>query len=175
MKTFTKIPLYLGLFVFVAAVLFSAIKVGEKGNLTSQRTRASTDNAMLELKFTSPDLVTVVLNSGKDVSGVDVAVKFDKSKIKILPSTLRSGSSFLTSGGVIDDNAGVFSFSALSRETMSKGIVGSFNIVPSGNLKTADSELSIVLGSDGSQVLDRASSQNILNSSSSVKVNIYSK
>jgi hypothetical protein len=174
MKSLNKLPLYLGLSIFVFSVLVSAVKVGERNSLTSQQTRASASKATLELKFSTPDIVSVVLTSGKKIAGVDAVIKFDKNKLKILPSTLHGGSSFITAGGVIEEQKGLFSFSALAKEEVSSGIVANFNIAASTK-SSVDSELHLLVGQDGSSVLEKTSLENILDNAGSVKVNLPAK
>lgn len=174
MNKFAKLPLYLGLFVFVVAVLFSAIKVGERGNLTNQRSRATTSGASLSLKFTPPDLVSVVLNSEKEVAGVDVVVKFNKEKVAILPSTLRGSTAFSTTGGKVDSTNGTFAFTALAKTAVSSGIISSFNIqATKGNQLLG--EINFVGGEGGSAVIDKATSANILTTTTGVNLSSSSK
>lgn len=174
MNKFVKLPLYLGLFVFVVAVLFSAIKVGERGNLTNQRSKASTNGASLSLKYTPPDLISVVLNSDKEVAGVDVVVKFNKEKVIVLPSTLRGSAAFSTTGGKVDSANGTFSFTALAKTAATLGIISSFNIqATKGNQLVG--EINFVGGNDGSAVIDKATSANILTTTTGVNLNSPSK
>ena len=175
MKKFSKLPLYLGLSVLVMSVLISVIKVGQTGNLTSQRTKAAVSGSSLELKFTSPNTVNVLFNSDKAIKGADAVIKYDKNKFRILSSTLRSGPSFITTGGVIDEALGTFSFSALATKDVLAGIIANFKVVTSGNLQQANGELTIQEGRGGSAVFDAKTVQNILNKTTGVKVNVVSK
>ncbi|MCL4339339.1 cohesin domain-containing protein [Patescibacteria group bacterium] len=173
MDRLNKLPLYMGLFIFVGAVLLSAVKVGsEKSALLVNRSNAAQSGAKLSLTFTKPNTVSVTLNSDSTVGGIDVVVKYDKSKLSILPSTLRAGSdSFITTGGIIDSNNGTFKFSALTKSGIKDGIVANFNVVPNANQKEADTQLQLVpSGSGGSNVIDKATTQNILNSVNGVEM-----
>lgn len=172
MKSIAKLPLYLGIAVFVISVLFSAIKVGERGILTSQGVKATIPKASLSLNFSSPNMISVLLNAEKEVAGIDAVIKFESGKINILPSTLQAGNSFITSGGTVDRSQGTFSFSALAKSPVSTGIVANFKIVPSKNLDKVQSELKFVEGTDGTAVIDKSTSQNVLYETSGVKFSL---
>lgn len=129
MRKFTKFPLYLGLFVLVVSVLISATKLGEERALTYQRTRAASSGATLTMRYLAPHLVSVLLKSEKKVAGVDVVIRYPQEKIAILPSSLTSGPSFITTGGAIDEKASTFSFSALVKDTpVRSAIVATFSV-----------------------------------------------
>lgn len=174
MQRFAKLPLYLGLFVFVVAVLFSAIKVGERGNLTSQRSKATTSGANLSLKYTHPHLISVILNSDKEVAGVDVVLKFNKEQVVILPSTLSGSNSFSTTGGKVDEKSGTFTFSALAKTKVTSGIIASFNIKGARGGQVVG-EINFLEGPDGSAVIESATKENILTSASGVNLSGSSK
>lgn len=175
MKLFTKLPLYLGLAVLVFSVLMATVKVGQQQSLTDQRTKAAASGASLSLNFTSPHLVSVMLASDIEVAGVDVTIKFDSSKLSILPSTLASSPSFLTTGGKVDDKEGTFSFSALGKtKTVTSGIVASF-VVNGKNVSKMDStEIHFVTANSQTAVLN-LNEQNILNQSTGVSLDLSTK
>lgn len=168
----------MGLFVFVGAVLLSAVKVGsEKSALLVNRSNAAQSGAKLSLTFTKPNTISVILNSDSTVGGIDVVVKYDKSKLSILPSTLRAVSdSFITTGGILDSNNGTFKFSALTKSDIKDGIVANFDVVPSANQKEVNTQLQLASsGSGGSDVIDKATTQNILNSVNGVEISATAK
>lgn len=173
MKIFTKLPLYLGLGVLVLAILISTRMVSEQRSL-SNNPKASLTGAVLTMNQDGRGTVSVSLVSEKDVAGIDVVVKFDKTKIKILPSTLTSGSSFITSGGVVDDNADTFSFSALVKgDNVKSGIAGTFK-VESIALNT-ESNLDFVTGEGKTAVIEKESGADILNNAVGTKLNLTAK
>ncbi len=172
MKKFVKLPLYFGLFIFVAAILLSAIKVGEKGSITNQKSKASSAGASLSLKYTPPNLVSVLVNSEKEIAGVDAVIKFDKENISVLPSTLRGTTAFTTTGGKVDEKNGTFSFTALVKTKTASGIIASFDIKTLGK---PSGELSFVTGSEGSAVIEAATKENILTSTVGVNLSQPSK
>lgn len=175
MKSFTKLPLYLGLAVLVFSVLMATVKVGQKQTLNDQRTKAAASGATLTLNFTSPKLVSVLLTSDAEVSGTDVTIKFDSSKLTILPSTLAASSSFITTGGKVDDKEGTFSFSALSKsKSVTSGIVASFE-VNAQNVSNADSTELHFLTSDNQTAVINLNKQNILSQSTGVSLNLSTK
>lgn len=170
MKTFYKLPFYAGLFVFVISVLFSAIKIGEKNFFVSQRAKAQVEGAILEMKFLPPNSVNVFLVSQKPVAGLDVVVKFEKDKVQILPSTLQGSSSFITSGGVVEEGNSSFSFSALPKGEGSAGLVASFAI-RSVSDNFSPTKLVFLTGERGSAVLEKVTLKNILTETKGVEIN----
>lgn len=169
MKSVVKLPLYLGFFVLVFAVILSAVKIGEKGSVTQQLTRATTGKASLALKFSSPNQVTIVLTSDKEVAGIDVALKYEKDKIKILPSTLSGSPKFTTTGGLLDEEKSVFSFSALAKEPVTSSLVASFQVRPKEGTEISETSLQFVTGEGESAVIEKSSTGNILSTAQGVK------
>ena len=111
MKSVTKLPLYIGLFVMTIAVVVSAVKLSD--NRSSERVKAGTANSSLSLNFSSPDIVSLAVTSDQVVAGLDAAIKFDDDKITILPSSLKGERTFITSGGRVDDGNNLFSLVSL--------------------------------------------------------------
>ena len=147
----------------MSVILFSAVKVGEKNNLTLIKSRAITSGAILKMIFTSPDLVSVSFSGDKLVSGVDVVIEYEKNKISILPSTLLSSPQFITSGGKVDEEAGTFSFSAMTKDkTIITGIIGTFKVVTKNKYVRETTNLKFKTGEGGSSVIDAESGKNIL-------------
>jgi len=176
MKSYSKLPLYLGLFVLVLSVLVSAVKVGEKQMIASQGARAKAGGASLSLNFSAPDLVGISLVSDKIIAGVDIVIKFDKNKVNILPSTLSGGSSFITSGGIIDEESGTFSFSALAKEEkLISPIVATFHVVPLVKSGSVESDMEFVDDEGKTQVLEKSTVSNILGTTTGVKFNLSAK
>ncbi len=175
MTRLNKLPLYVGLAVFMVAVLISSIKLGEKSSLTYNKTRASVAGALLTLKFSQPDLISITINSDKEIAGADLVLKYDNNKVKILPSTLSGGNTGVAIGGVTDDVKGTFSFSILPKTPIKTGILASFKIVGANNLKTVDSEMQIIEGTEGSVVLDQGTKSNILSATEKVQFSLSSK
>lgn len=175
MTRLNKLPLYVGLAVFMIAVIVSSIKLGEKTSLTYNKTRASVAGALLSLKFSQPDSISVTINSDQEIAGADLVIKFDKNKVNILPSTLNGGNTTAISGGLVDEAKGTFSFSILPKNPIKAGILASFKIVPANNLKKVDSEMQIIEGVDGSAVLDQNTTTNILSSTEKAQFSLSSK
>lgn len=174
-KIHTKLPLYLGLGVFILSVIISGMKVGgEQLAYMTGKTSASTATASLTLRYSSPDLVSVSLDSQKDVAGVDAVLKYDKEAMSILPSTLAGGPQFITSGGVIDESKNTFSFNGLAKSPVSTGIVATFKIIQVNGVDR-DIKMDFVVGTNGSAVIEKISGENILNSTSGVKFTVSSK
>lgn len=175
MKNFFKLPLYAGLAVFIIAVLFASLKIGEKTSLTYNQTRASATGAILILKYTSPDNVSVLLNSDKDIAGADLVIKYDKEKINVLPSTLTGSDSVIVSGGVADSANGTFTFSIIPKSPVKTGILATFKVKPLNNLENVSTAMEIVAGNDGSAVLDNRTLANILTSGNKINFGINIK
>jgi hypothetical protein len=163
MKIITKLPLYLGLGIFVSVILFSAVKVGEKNNLTLIKSRATTSGAILKMIYTSPDMVSVSFSGDKLVSGVDVVIEYEKNKISILPSSLLSSPQFITSGGQVNEDTGIFTFSAMAKDAAIKtGVIGTFKVVPKNKYVRETTNLKFKTGEGSSVVIDAESGKNIL-------------
>lgn len=176
MKSTAKLPLYLGLSVFVISVLISAIKIGNQQVFNSGKTRANITDASLVLKYTPPNLVSIIATSQSNISGADIVLKFDGDKIVILPSTLSGGPSFVTSGGNVDQKAGTFSFSAIVKKSFSTSeVVASFTVEPLENLNIADADIQFKGVGSTTTVIDKSSGQNILNQAQGVKFTLSAK
>lgn len=173
MKFLYKLPLYLGLSVFVLTVLVSAIKVGERGGIVPNQSQATIAKAILTLRFSSPDFISVTLNSDKEVAGVDVTLNYDKDKLSILPSTLTGGPAFVTTGGNIEEATGEFSFSALAKEkSVTSGIVATFNISAKNKSEKIDATLQFIKGEGKTAVIDKTTGENILTRSDSLNISL---
>lgn len=173
MKSAIKLPLYLGLAVFVVAVIVSVVKVGNQQTFTNLGSRANVTGASLILKYTTPNLVSVVITSDKEVSGTDVTVKFNNDKIAVLPSSLTPGVDFVTSGGNVEAVANTFTFSALSKnQSVKSGIVATFTVVPK-EAQTANADLQFV--GNATTVIDKTTQQNILTQTQGVKFTVSAK
>lgn len=176
MKSRVKLPLYLGLSVLVFSVIMSAIKIGSRGDFTSQRTKASSDMAILTLKFTQPDIVSLILTSEKEIKGIDAVLQYNKDQITILPSSLKAGANFVTTGGIADDKTGTFSFSGIStKPSVSTGIVASFTVSPKGDRKSAEGSIQFGQGQLSSSVIDNITGLNILGETQGVKFTLSTK
>lgn len=173
MKFTVKLPLYLGLAVFVVAVIISAVKVGNQQAFTNLGSRANVAGAALILKYTAPNLVSVVITSDRQVSGSDVTVKFNNDKIVVLPSSLTAGVDFVTSGGNVEKEGNTFTFSALSKsESVKSGIVATFTVVPK-EAQAANADLQFV--GNATTVIDKTTQQNILSQTQGVKFTVSAK
>lgn len=170
MKSVVKLPLYLGLAVLVVAVVMSAVKLSNQQAFTNLDSRANIAGASLILKYTAPNLVSVLLTSDKEVSGTDITVKYNSDKIDVLPSSLTAGTDFVTSGGNIDREASTFIFSALSKKpSVKNGVVATFTVVPK-DAKEASGDLQFI--GNETAVIDKAEGKNILSQTQGVKFTV---
>jgi len=162
MKYYNKFPLYLGLAIFAVSLVASAVKIGSNQMIALQQTRANVQGASLSLQFSPPDLISVLLTNNKEITGIDVALKYDKEKIVILPSSLKADDSFITSGGILDEENETFSFSALAKDSVSSSlVVATFRIAP--KLQTAEkTSLDFITSQEKTAVFDKSSMANIL-------------
>jgi len=132
-KNKRNFPLYLGIFAFIISILAVSIKFGQKNMIATGRLLANQDEAIISLKFTSPDIISVNFVSTKEISGSDLVLTYDKNEIEILPSSLSGISGYITTGGSIDKNKGLFSFSAVNSDNPIKsGIFATFRIKGTG-------------------------------------------
>ena len=97
-------------------------------------------------------------------------MEYEKDKISILPSTLTAGSSFITTGGIVDEGTSTFSFSALSKETGVKaGIVGTFKVARKNPGATTATRLKFKIGEGDSKVIEEATGNDILGDAEGVE------
>lgn len=172
MKSTFKLPLYLGLAVLVVSILVSAVKIGNQQAFTSDKTRANMSGASLVLRYTPPNLVSVILSSDKEVKGADIKLKYNADRINILPSSLTS-TSFITTGGNIDKTDNTYSFSALTKNVpVTSGILATFTVQPR-EVQNANGDIQFVQSE--TQVIERNSGQNILNNTQGIKFSLTSK
>lgn len=165
MKPFSKIPLYLGLSVLVISILFSAVRLGQNKSVADIKSRAGAPKASLSLQFSAPDAVSVSVISEKEIAGIDAVITFNKDNVVILPSTLTASSSFVTSGGEVDEEAGTFSFSALARGSVTAAVVATFNVETKGR-ESVTANLQFATGEGKSAVIEKATGGNILSQGS---------
>lgn len=174
MKLFSKLPFYAGVFALVLSVMVATVQLGTKGQL-STRISASTAKASLALQYSPPDLVSVSLNSEKDVDGVDVVIRFDKNKVAILPSTLTGTENFSLAGASIDNEKSTFSFSALpKKEGIKIGLIATFRVAGKLPTETATDLELVESGEDKSVVLEKSGGSDILTSTTGVTINVSS-
>ncbi len=172
MKNISRLPLYLGLSVLVLSVLVTSVTVGQKRNLALQRSQATSSTANLNLQFTSPRTVSVLINSPVDVSGIDIVIKYDKDKFTILPSSLSSGDQLITTGGKLDKVNGTFTFSAIAKGSVKNTIAASFTVRSLTPKVNTSGSLFFETGSDKTAVLEKTSGQNILGNANSINITI---
>lgn len=153
MKSFTRLPLYLGIGVFVLSVILTGTTISDRNYLSRIKSQAGQNTAAVSLVYSKPDLVSVVVNSPEIVEGVDVTLSFDPSSLEILTSTLFAGPSFTTTGGEVSID-GEFTFSAVAYQSsaVKSGVVATFQIVSKIKSETI---LSFETGLDKTAVFSR--------------------
>lgn len=176
MKSAVKLPLYLGFAVFILSVIISAVKIGNQQVFNSDKSQAKAAGAKLVLKYTPPNLVSVIVTSQSIINGADIVLKFNSDKISILPSTLSGGPSFITSGGSVDQQAGTFSFSAIAKKSPATSeVVASFIVNSAGSFKSVDADIQFSGVGLTTTVIEKISGQNILNQVEGVKFKLSAK
>lgn len=167
MKSFSKLPLYLGLAVLVISVLISAVKVGNEQAFTSGKTSANVSGTALSIKYTFPNMVSVLLTGDMEIKGADVVLKYNAEKLSVLPSSLTGGSNITVIGGIADEEKNTFSFSAISKDELFKnGVLATFSVKSkSGGSTEGDIQFAV----PETQVIAKDSSQNILKSSQGIR------
>lgn len=169
MKFYTRVPFYLGLVVLVGSILTSAVTLGQRRNLTYQRSKAAAGEANLSLSFSPPNLVSVYVTGESEIAGVDVAIKYNSQEVSLLPSSLTAGPGFITSGAIINEGNDIFSFSALPNKTgITAAVVATFNAQVKGNSKK-ETNLRFVLEKEQTAIWEKASNNNILTNATGVK------
>lgn len=160
MNKFAKLPLYLGLTVFVFTVLFSAARLSGGGSVINQQSKATVNGAVLTARYSPTGIISLTVNSNTPIAGVDAVFKYEKNKIGILPSSLAGSPEFTTTGGEVDEGQSTFSFTALANQgsSVSSGIVATFGVKATGLQSGA--VLQFVPGK--SSVIEKGSGRNIL-------------
>ena len=171
MRIFSRIPLYLGLSIFIVAVLFSAIKVSQQGQLANLHSKAAIESVSLALHFTSPDQISLTVSSEKEVAGIDILLRYDPDQIEILPSSLVSATEFTTSGGIVDEATSTFAFSAVvNSDKVKSGIVATFKVKPKES-QIKSSSLDFVTGEGNTAVFAQDNTSDILKSTQGITIN----
>jgi hypothetical protein len=170
MKVFSRIPMYAGFSVFAISVILSAVKVSENRSVTNLSSSAAVAQVMLSLSYSKPNLVSVLLTSTQDVAGLDVGVSFDSNILTILPTSLTGGPGVVTTGGVLNEEGGTFSFSALPQgSAFASGIVATFTIAPKDG-KSGSTTISFDTKNSHTAVLSRGTNLNVLSKTESVTI-----
>lgn len=173
MKLISKLPLYLGVSIFIVTVMMTAITVGMQKGSFETRSNASVSDVSLSMHYASPGIVSVFLTSQKPVGGMDISIRYDPKRIIILPSTLTAGPLFTTTGGITDIKNGTFSFSTLAKSEVKQGtLVASFTIQAAENSQNGDIQLQFNTGSGLTKVYDAGMTTNILTKTSGVNITV---
>jgi hypothetical protein len=161
---FIKLPLYLGLALFMMTVLLTGTKLGDNKSLTSLFTKANEEGAALSLQSLAGDSVAVFVDTKKEVSGMDITLKIEPKGIHVIPSTLVSGPGYAVSGGTMDPDTNTFSFSALRKpEEGATSYVATFKLEGIGGVWSGlTADMSYVLDNDATVVLEKSTGKNIL-------------
>ena len=124
----TRFPIYLALSVFVISILTVSIKLSERTMLLTGKISARQEESRLILQFSPPDIVSITFNSTRELAGADITLAYDKKQTYILPSTLSGASGYITTGGDLNPERNVFTFSAVSEVPLKSGIIASFRV-----------------------------------------------
>lgn len=127
-KIIIRFPLYLGIVVLIISVLAATIKIGERNILLNNRIAARGAEVNLTLNFSLPNIIVVNFISKTEVKGADISMSYNNKEIEILPSTLQGMSGFITTGGEVDQERGVFTFSAVTDKPIKTGILAFFRV-----------------------------------------------
>ena len=123
-----RFPLYLGIAVLIISLLAAAIKIGERNSFQDSRISARQGEARLSLNFSLPNIVVVNLISTSEIKGADISLTYNNNELEVLPSTLQGMSGFITTGGEVDQESGVFTFSAVTDKPIKTGILAFFRV-----------------------------------------------
>ncbi len=176
MKFIKRLPLYLGLGIFVFSVIMSATKLGENKAITYNKSRASGSGTKLTLHFTEPNIISVMVTSEKQVAGIDAVIKYNKDMLSILPSTLIGGADFTSSGGTVDEEAGTFTFSSLAKPSFKNtGVVAMFEIRSKEGTANPTTEMTFDVTSEHTAVVEKTTGRNILEDTAGSKFTITAK
>lgn len=156
---FVKLPLYLGISVFVLTVVVSSVTIGERGSVFTANLKAKNDLPKLSLIYTQPQSITLSLVGSQKIKGLDLVLKYEPGVIEILPSTLSGFSQNFLTGGETDPAAGTFTFSALSEpDDFQNNLIASFKINVSTGIYNPLQYISIDRAETKVYILDNESS-----------------
>lgn len=173
MKQLTRLPLYLGLIIFIFSVVLSGMKLGENNAAVTNTTNANQSGAVLTSRFVSPNLINVSFNSKKDVSEIYITFHYDKDMISVVPSSLSPGPSFNLKENIIDNDNGYFRFDAVtSLNNQKSGLVASFKIIPKNNLTTGKTAISFITGNHATFVTDYVTGGDVLLNTEDVTIKL---
>lgn len=158
----SRIPLFIGIAIFIIAVLVTAVKIGQSRSLTSENVKANVKGAELSLRYTAPDTVSVILNTDRMVSGVDVWLALSPGDLEVLPSTLQAGPGFVTSGGVYDPNNRSFIFSAIRAGEAQSQIVATFQAGPKERIASIDAAMDFNKIGGNTSVIEKDTGEDVL-------------
>jgi len=165
----SRIPLFIGIAVFIIAILVSAVKIGQNRSLTSENVKANVSGAELSLQYIAPETVSVILNTAKTVSGVDVWITLSPRDLEVLPSTLQAGSGYITSGGTYDQTNQSFVFSAIRAGEAQSQIVATFQLGPKARIASIDGVMDFNKTDGNTSVIEKDSGADILVKTTGVK------
>lgn len=155
------------------SVLFSVVKLGEQVSISSQSVKATSSTATLTLRFIKPDKISLFLNADKPVAGIDAVIGFDKSKISVLPSTLKGSNVFTASGGIVDDQEGSLSFAAIANKpAVTTGIVATFILNSKKGVSSGKAAVSLLTGVNQTAVLEKSTGEKMLLKATNVEFNL---
>ncbi len=128
MKLLIRLPIFIGIFIFVLSVLITTIKVGEGRSIANLSGMAKGSGASISMTYISPDTINIIMQSSDSVKGIDLALIYDSNLLRILPTTLEGGEGFQLTGGRNFEDEGRFVFSAIPVSEKLSGLVASFKI-----------------------------------------------
>lgn len=165
----TKIPLYLGLAIFVFSILLTSVRVGENQKMARIESQAEQkEGTKLSLKFIPPEIISVVIKADVDVKEVDSFIKYDPRVINIISDSLVSGPAYSITGSNNDQDKGIFSFTATAQGGIKTEIVANFKVEPKIE-NTKEIILKFITGADGTYVYGGETFSNILTSAEGVE------
>lgn len=153
----TKLPLYLGVFILIISVLTVSVKVGEKTIMQTGLIKASEARGEIKLSLTNPNIISLNLFSSNEVGGGDFVLTYNPDDLEILPSTLSGQGGYVTTGGEVDNQNGIFSFSLLNSENPVKtGILATFQVKIKSKVKIDfDAQLSRLVSANSEKMLTK--------------------
>lgn len=156
-----RMPLYLGLAVFIIAILVSAVKIGQSRSLSQLGARAGIAPYSLRLTHTENGWVSVLLNVDRPVAGVDVSIRIPSLDATILPSSLAAGPGYIVSGGSFDEATRHFTFSAVAIGENQTGLVAKFQTGPMMRVENIPVELEFDTSEGATEVIERTTGNSL--------------
>ena len=167
-----KLPLYVGLSVFIVSVLISTVVLGEQVFVGRKLVEAEEESSEIALVYTPPNLVGVVMTSNSEVYSIGFTLRFDPEKFFIDQSTFYPNPAFSLYYKIVDNEKGIARLRlTVKKKGVKSAVVASFAVQPVNYKGPFSSTISLLESSEDSTfVISKETDKNILTSTEGVEL-----